>query len=118
MNRKKTWLIIIGFVVLIAGASVLYQYLGDEVESAPFGKIESTSASQEDEHSTEEQTDTQTNPHRILRWWMKTEKNINYRILKENRWYLTFGRAGVDRAKARCRTLRKPIKSIKMKFLF
>lgn len=62
MNRKKTWLIIIGFVVLIAGASVLYQYLGDEVESAPFGKIESTSASQEDEHSTEEQTDTQTNP--------------------------------------------------------
>lgn len=62
MNRKKTWLMIIGFVVLIAGASVLYQYLGDEVESAPFGKIESTSASQEDKHSTEEQTDAQTNP--------------------------------------------------------
>lgn len=62
MNRKKTWLMIIGFVVLIAGTSVLYQYLGDEVESAPFGKIESTSASQEDKHSTEEQTDAQTNP--------------------------------------------------------
>lgn len=64
MNKKKTWLIIVGFLVVIIGASILYNYLGDEVQTTPLvgEKNEINLEAQSAESTQENQETTKDNP--------------------------------------------------------
>lgn len=51
MNNKKTFLIIVAFVVLLSGASLLYNYMSDKVKPNQFVVNESNSTNQSQESS-------------------------------------------------------------------